>query len=84
PKESPLFWQALAGETGLDPARTLFVDDSQTVLEAAQRFGIRHLLCIHQPDSKTAHHYEGPFQAIHHFDEILPLPAPRAVQHHHG
>jgi len=84
PKESPLFWQALVEDTGLNPARTLFIDDSQTVLEAAQRFGIRHLLCIYQPDSQGTRHYEGPFQAIHHFDEILPLPLVAVALHHHG
>ena len=72
PKESPLFWQALARDTGFDGTRTLFIDDSETILDAARRFGIRHLRCIHQPDSQRDDHYRGQFPAIHHFDEILP------------
>ena len=73
PKESPLFWQALARDTGFDGARTLFIDDSETILEAARRFGVRHLCCIHQPDSQRDSLYSGHFPAIRHFDEILPF-----------
>ncbi len=82
PKESPLFWQALARETGFTPSRSLFIDDSEPVLEAARRFGVGQLLCIRQPDSRLEHHYDGPFQAIHHFDEILPDTG--ATRVHHG
>lgn len=75
PKESPLFWQALLHDAPFDRARSLFIDDSETILEAANRFGIAHLCCIHQPDSQHATHYTGKFPAIHHFDEIFPAPA---------
>jgi 5'-nucleotidase len=80
PKESEIFWQTLSRETGFNPARTLFIDDSETILAAAQQFGVRHLLCIHQPDSQLDNHYEGRFGAIHHFDEILPPPATGMTQ----
>lgn len=82
PKESPLFWQSLVDDIGLDPARTLFIDDSVAVLQAAENFGIRHLLCIHQPDSQLLRRHEGPYPAIDHFDEILPLPFANAVGTH--
>lgn len=72
PKESPLFWQALLRDIAFNPARTLFIDDSETVLEAARTFGIRHLYCIYQPDSQQSAPYKGNFPAIHHFDEIFP------------
>lgn len=75
PKESPLFWQALLGDIGFDATRTLFIDDSDAVLDAAHCFGIRHLCCIHQPDSQQQSRYSGRFPAIDHFDDIFPAPA---------
>ncbi len=72
PKESPLFWQALERDIGFDGATTLFIDDSEAILAAAQRFGISQLCCIRQPDSRLEASYRGQFPAIHHFDEIIP------------
>ncbi|MDX2348936.1 MAG: GMP/IMP nucleotidase [Porticoccus sp.] len=72
PKESQLFWQALAEQQHFDPSRTLFIDDSIDVLHSAQQFGIAHLLGINQPDSKQAPRTIDEFQTITHFDEILP------------
>ena len=40
PKENDAFWHTLVDQTQLDPARTLFIDDTQRVLDAAKRFGI--------------------------------------------
>lgn len=71
PKEHQTFWQRLAQVEPFDPNRTLFIDDTVRILQAAQDFGIRHLLCIHQPDSQQARTV-GEFPAIHHFDEIMP------------
>lgn len=51
-KESQLLWQQLQSKLQFDPARTLFVDDSLTILAAAQTFGIAHLLAVKNPDSK--------------------------------
>lgn len=71
PKEAQPFWQALQQRLHFDPARTLFIDDTVRILASAQTFGIAHLLCIHQPDSKQPRTIEG-FPAIDHFDEIMP------------
>lgn len=73
PKEAQAFWHALQEHSPFDPKRTLFVDDNLTVLQSAQTFGIEHLLCIHQPDSRTARMVDA-YPAIHHFDEIMPPP----------
>ncbi|WKE65925.1 GMP/IMP nucleotidase [Gallaecimonas kandeliae] len=54
-KESQQLWQQVRQDLGFDPARTLFVDDSQPILEAARRFGIRYLLGVENPDSKRPH-----------------------------
>ena len=52
PKESPQFWDALHADTGFDPARSLFIDDTLPILRSARDYGVRHLLAVKQPDSK--------------------------------
>lgn len=74
PKEEQKFWHALHALHPFDPARTLFVDDTASVLRSAQQFGIAHLLTLLQPDSQQAKRLHSDFPAIHHFDELLPLP----------
>lgn len=51
PKEHPGFWRQLEAALGFDPARTLFVDDSHSVLQAAQKHGIAQIFAISKPDS---------------------------------
>ena len=51
-KESQALWHKLQQRLGFDPARTLFVDDSLPILQAAADFGIRHLLAVANPDSQ--------------------------------
>ncbi|MCL2892405.1 GMP/IMP nucleotidase [Brenneria tiliae] len=51
PKEDPLLWRAVQRQTGFDPARTLFIDDSEPILDAAKNFGIRYCLGVSNPDS---------------------------------
>jgi putative hydrolase of the HAD superfamily len=45
-------WHKLQQRLGFDPKRTLFVDDSLPILQAAADFGIRHLLAVANPDSQ--------------------------------
>lgn len=71
PKEEQGFWHALQAHQAFDPARTLFIDDTTSVLQSAKTYGLEHLLCIHQPDSQT-HRTVEDYPAIHHFDEIMP------------
>jgi len=52
PKENQQFWQQLQQQFVFDPQRTLFVDDSLSVLRSAQRYGIGHLRCVATPDSQ--------------------------------
>ena len=72
PKEHPEFWHKLRARYPFDPARTLFIDDTASVLQAAQNFGIRHLLTLLQPDSRQARRQQTEFPGILHFDEIMP------------
>jgi len=51
-KESQSLWQQLQQDVGFDNKHTLFVDDSKPVLASAQKFGIKHLLAVANPDSK--------------------------------
>jgi putative hydrolase of the HAD superfamily len=51
PKESAGFWARLAASHAVDPASTLFVDDSTAVIEAARTAGVRAVYQVLQPDS---------------------------------
>ncbi|GAA6151045.1 GMP/IMP nucleotidase [Pseudoteredinibacter isoporae] len=71
PKEQQAFWHCLQEQEQFDPARTLFIDDTVRILDSAAQYGIKHLLCIHQPDSQQARRVDD-YPAIDHFDEIMP------------
>ncbi len=73
PKEEQAFWQCMAQTEDIDPARTLFVDDSIPVLRSAQTFGIQHLVCINQPDSQKSAKKSEEFIDIIDFNEIMPI-----------
>ena len=47
-----MLWHKLQEKLGFNPQHTLFVDDSLSILKAAQDFGIQHLLAVSNPDSK--------------------------------
>lgn len=74
PKEDQRFWQQLQQNMPFDPARTLFIDDSEPVLRSAQVYGIAHLLAIETPDSQQAPKTCFGIPAIQHFSQILNLP----------
>jgi putative hydrolase of the HAD superfamily len=73
PKEDPEFWRQLQQHWHFDPDRTLLIDDTATVLDAAAAFGIRHLLTLRQPDSKQAVRNALSYPAVLSFAEILPI-----------
>ncbi|WP_102798608.1 GMP/IMP nucleotidase [Bowmanella denitrificans] len=70
-KESQSLWQQLQARLGFDPARTLFVDDSLVILEAARQFGIAHLLAVSNPDSKIPARQIDDFPAVQDFRYLL-------------
>ncbi len=72
PKEHHDFWPRLHAIHPFEPAHTLFVDDSLPVLRSARSYGIRYLLAVHQPDTGMPPKDVGEFEAIHHFDDIMP------------
>jgi FMN phosphatase YigB (HAD superfamily) len=71
-KEDSAFWSALLTEQPYDPARTLFIDDNDTVLGAARDSGIEHLLTVSQPDSQRPVRDGLNYPAFNDFREILP------------
>ncbi|MFW6094496.1 MAG: GMP/IMP nucleotidase [Pseudomonadota bacterium] len=73
PKEDPAFWSALMAEHPFDPARTLLIDDNHSVLAAAERFGIGHLLTIEQPDSGRPRRDGLHYPSFNDFEELLPV-----------
>lgn len=72
-KENPDFWHALQTLHPFDISRTLFIDDTVSVLKAARRYGIYQLICITEPDSKAIANRVDDFMAISDFDQILPI-----------
>lgn len=72
PKEQQLFWERLQNLHPFEAAHTLLIDDTESVLDAAQQYGIRHLLTLQQPDSSRQKRIDTRFPGIHHFDEIMP------------
>ena len=70
PKESQAFWDHLHANEPFDKARTLLIDDSETVLESAHQWGVRWLLAILSPDSKREPLSGSRFPGIHHFNEL--------------
>ncbi|MBN7819161.1 GMP/IMP nucleotidase [Bowmanella sp. Y26] len=70
-KESQSLWQQLQARLGFDPARTLFVDDSLVILEAARQFGIGHLLAVSNPDSKKPVRDIDEFPAVQDYRYLL-------------
>ncbi len=70
-KESQRLWEQVQARLGFDPKRTLFVDDSQPILEAARLFGIQYLLGVKNPDSKRADKAFDGFAAVSDYRTLL-------------
>ena len=73
PKEDPDFWHALRRAEPFDAARSLFADDSASVLCAARAAGIGVIRAIRRPDSARVGHRHEEFTAI---DALVDLLAP--------
>ncbi len=71
PKEDPAFWPRLQAAATYDPARTLFVDDSLPVLQAARDHGIVWLRAIRRPDSGQPSRDTGTFTGVESIAELL-------------
>ncbi len=73
PKENPQCWDEVNKRHPFDRSKTLLIDDNLAALHSARQYGIRALLAIQQPDSQRPGQVVEEFDAIDHFDEILPV-----------
>lgn len=71
-KEAPGFWTRVQAIEPFDLARTLFVDDSPSVLHAARDYGFHWLVAVLEPDSRGPRREIADFPAIRNFAELLP------------
>ncbi|TDF79964.1 GMP/IMP nucleotidase [Pseudomonas sp. H9] len=71
PKENPQFWDALQADIGFTPARSLFIDDTLSILRSARRFGVAHLLAVRQPDSRKGPRDTEEFAAVEDYRTLL-------------
>lgn len=70
-KETLPFWEALSRKESFDPARTAFVDDTETVLKSARSHGIANLLAVTRPDSSAPARLSGEFDNIEGVSALL-------------
>jgi 5'-nucleotidase len=71
PKEDAEFWPQLAAEERFQPQRTLFVDDSLAVLNAARDFGIGWLRAVRRPDSGRPPQPTGDYAAVDRVADLI-------------
>jgi len=69
-KESQLLWGKLQAKQGFDLNNTLFVDDSLPVLKSAQKYGIKHILAVENPDSKKPANSFADFTSISDYRQL--------------
>jgi len=72
PKESRAFWDRVQALEPFEPTRTLFIDDNERVLRAAEDYGIAWLLSVAAPDSKASARPQSAFPTIQGFADLLP------------
>ena len=72
PKETQAFWVSLNKAHPFENSTTLFIDDDEMVLEAAEKYGIEHLLTIRQPDLKRPVRGGLRFPSIDNLMELVP------------
>ena len=73
PKEDQKFWFLLQQIEPFNPVTTCFVDDNPEVLKSAQKFGIKSLFHVTQPDASTTKSQNSEFDAIKGVFELIPL-----------
>jgi HAD superfamily hydrolase (TIGR01509 family) len=70
-KEDQRFWQKLEKNLDYNPERTLFIDDSEAVLDSANQYGIKHLLSIKQPISSQLREADSQYPMIDDFSSLI-------------
>jgi len=70
-KEDNKYWEILCEQYQIEASRSLFIDDSLTVLKSADNFGIEHVLGIAQPDSQEPEVDCAPYTSIQDFSQLF-------------
>jgi len=73
PKEDPGCWHEVHKLHPFRADKTLLIDDNLLALESAREYGIGHLLAISEPDSRAPRRVIDEFNAIHSFEQIMPV-----------
>ncbi|MDR9778002.1 HAD-IA family hydrolase, partial [Rhizobium hidalgonense] len=69
-KEQASFWHQLEDQYSFEKSRSLFIDDSESVLHAAHHYGIGQVLGISQPDSQLPKRQQLKFPAIDQLNDL--------------
>ncbi len=72
PKEDIEFWIRAEKQLSFDKRKTLFIDDTEDVLETAKKFGIRYILIKDKASSKENSIIDNKFLSIESFRELFP------------
>ena len=72
PKEDAIFWRYLDKVIDYDPKTTLLADDTEAVLQAAQKANIRWLVFVARPSSSMPPFFSQAFPSILYFRELMP------------
>lgn len=70
-KEHQKFWHHLQKNIAFNPQATLFIDDSEAVLDSANQYGIKHLLSIKQPISSQLREADSQYPMIDQFSTLI-------------
>ncbi|HWH70292.1 MAG TPA: hypothetical protein VNT26_12980, partial [Candidatus Sulfotelmatobacter sp.] len=70
-KEEPRFWAKLKEILPYDRERTMLADDTEPVLDSANRHGIRHLIYVARPSSRADIRYSAAYPSIVYFKELI-------------
>ena len=70
-KENSLFWKEVKIQLNTDFSRTVFIDDSEKILVAAQSAGVEHLIGINKPDSEKPTQLMQNFSTVCQFSECF-------------
>lgn len=70
-KEHPEFWPLLRERLVFDPDRTLFVDDSLPVLDAAAAFGLHGVVAVTGPDTRLPDTQSGSHASVRRVADLL-------------
>ena len=70
-KEDPTFWGKLRSIISFDPEKTMLADDTEKVLLSAEKAGIKHLISVAKPSSKSPACPSKRFNSITYFKELI-------------